>query len=108
MMEQHFANQEMATGSRNLPKCFGIAKNFFTEAKKADANVATPAYPLIFSKSFSCLKPHGQPFPIPYHSLDDAVVHEVELGVIFNGKQSADWLERVGGWVLLIDYTDRV
>ena len=111
MMEQHHVNAEMATGSRNLPKCYGIAKNFFTKAKEADPTVATPPYPLIFGKSLSCLKPHGKPFPIPWHAGEDDVVHEVELGVIMNNKKASEvenWIERVAGWVLLIDYTDRV
>ena len=35
-------------------KCFGIAKNYFTNALKADArNVNIPTYPYIFSKPLS-------------------------------------------------------
>ena len=111
MMEQHRVSAEMATGSRNLPKCYGIAKNFFTKAKAADPSTATPPYPLIFGKSLSCIKPHGKPFPIPWHAADDAVCHEVELGVIMNSKKATEvshWTDRVAGWVLLIDYTDKV
>ena len=36
---------------------------------------------------------------------------EVELGVIMNGMSSKDakhWTDRVAGYVLLIDYTDRI
>jgi len=63
--------QQFATGVRNLPKCFGAAKNFSTNAKKNDPNMALPKYPLIFSKSLACVKPHGKPFPVPWHAEDD-------------------------------------
>ena len=35
------------------PKCYGIAKNFFTNALKANPKLATPPYPLMFHKPFS-------------------------------------------------------
>ena len=50
--------------------------------------MALPQYPLIFSKSLACVKPHGKPFPVPWYAEDDQVVHEVELGVIMNGKRA--------------------
>ena len=83
-----FANRELfrqsLVGIQHQPKCYGIAKNFMTNALKADPNTPLPKYPWIFAKPFSCLKPKGQDFKIPWHSEESAVVHEVELGVIFN------------------------
>ena len=36
-------------------------------------------------------------------------MHEVELGVIFNGLgQEHPWMDRIGAYVLLLDMTDRV
>ena len=36
------------------------------------------------------------------------MVHEVELGIIFNGLGSEHpWLDRIGAYVLLLDMTDR-
>ena len=36
------------------------------------------------------------------------MVHEVELGVIFNGLgREHPWLDRIGAYVLLLDMTDR-
>ena len=90
MMEQQVMNHELSIGAWNLPKCYGAAKNYFTNAKKADPTIATPTYPLIFAKSLSCLKPHGKPFPVPWWApQDDCVVHEVELGVIMNGLSAS-------------------
>ena len=46
---------------------------------------------------------------IPYHSGPEDVVHEVELGVILNDKDSsASWLDRIGAYVLLLDMTNKV
>ena len=45
--------QKLAQQTANQPKCYGIAKNFFTNALKADPNLARPAYPLMFHKPFS-------------------------------------------------------
>lgn len=45
--------RKLAAEVAGQPKCYGIAKNFFTNAMKADANLATPAYPLMFHKPFS-------------------------------------------------------
>ena len=39
--------------SASQPRCYGIAKNFFTNAIKADPNVAKPKVPLMFHKGFS-------------------------------------------------------
>lgn len=80
-----------------------------TNAIKADPKVALPSYPWIFSKPFSTLKQNGQVFTIPWHSAEDATVHEVELGVIMNGlraDQVEKWEDRIGGYVLLLDMGD--
>ena len=45
--------QKLAAQSMNQPKCYGVAKNFFTQASKADPNVVKPAYPYMFHKPFS-------------------------------------------------------
>ena len=46
---------------------------------------------------------------IPYHSGPEDVVHEVELGVILNDKDSSSsWLDRIGAYVLLLDMTNKV
>ena len=57
----------------------------------------------------SCsLLPKGAQFKIPYHCGPDDVVHEVELGVIFNGLgPEHNWIDRVGAYCLLLDMTDR-
>ena len=45
---------------------------------------------------------------IPYHSEPEDVVHEVELGVILNDKDSsASWIDRIGAYVLLLDMTHK-
>ena len=52
--------------------------------------------------------PQGAQFKIPHHAGADDVVHEVELGVIFNGLGSEhNWMDRIGAYVLLLDMTDR-
>jgi len=52
--------------------------------------------------------PQGAQFRIPYHCGTEDVVHEVELGVIFNGLgREHPWIDRVGAYVLLLDMTDR-
>jgi 2-keto-4-pentenoate hydratase/2-oxohepta-3-ene-1,7-dioic acid hydratase in catechol pathway len=92
------------------PRCFGAAKNYFTEAKKTDPEMKLPSYPLIFSKSLSMVK-REEKFKIPWFSQDDAVNFEVELGVMMNEKKASEvkhWTERVAGYCLLIDYTDRI
>ena len=38
--------------ARSQPRCFGIAKNFMTNAIKANPQVALPQYPYIFAKPF--------------------------------------------------------
>ena len=46
---------------------------------------------------------------IPYHSGPEDVVHEVELGVILNDKDSSNsWMDRIGAYVLLLDMTNKV
>lgn len=54
------------------------------------------------------MKPQGQDFTIPWHAADDATVHEVELGVIMNGltADQAEWKDRIGAYVLLLDMGD--
>ena len=56
---------------------------------------------------FSIL-PQGAQFKIPHHCGADDVVHEVELGVIFNGLgREHPFMDRIGAYVLLLDMTDR-
>jgi len=45
---------------------------------------------------------------IPWHAAPDATVHEVELGVIMNGltSEQAEWQDRIGAYVLLLDMGD--
>ena len=57
---------------------------------------------------FSSLLPRGEQFKIPHHCGPDDVVHEVELGIIFNGLGNEHhWMDRIGAYVLLLDMTDR-
>jgi hypothetical protein len=40
--------------AKSQPKCYGIAKNYFTKALKADpSKVVLPTYPWIFAKPFT-------------------------------------------------------
>ena len=46
---------------------------------------------------------------IPWHAAPDATVHEVELGVIWNGikrEDASSWKDRIGAYVLLLDMGD--
>ena len=55
------------------------------------------------------LKQSGKDFTIPWHTGPDDCVHEVELGVILNGKTASEvncWRERIGAYVLLLDMGD--
>lgn len=46
--------REAVVGIREQPKCYGIAKNYFTRALKTDpSKVTLPTYPWIFSKPFT-------------------------------------------------------
>ncbi|CDW77327.1 fumarylacetoacetate hydrolase family protein [Stylonychia lemnae] len=93
-------------------KCLGIAKNYFTNAMKTNPQqVQFPQYPYIFSKTLSSLLPKGQSFRIPKLCNNGQVFHEIELGVMLKrgGRHHAkmsDWKEDIGGYFLLIDYTD--
>lgn len=80
-----------------------------TNALKANPQAALPQYPWIFSKPLTTLKQHGKDFTIPWHAAEDATVHEVELGVIMNGKRADEvnnWKERIGAYCLLLDMGD--
>ena len=58
---------------------------------------------------FCSLLPYGEPFTIPWYCEPEDIVHEVELGVIFNGLGNEHpWLDRIGAYVLLLDMTDKV
>ena len=49
------------------------------------------------------------PFTIPWYCEAEDIVHEVELGVIFNGlDKKHPWRDRIGAYVLLLDMTDKV
>jgi len=101
--------RESLFGIQNQPKCYGAAKNFMTQALKANPEAPTPAYPWLFSKPFSCIKPIGKDFMIPWNAADGATVHEVELGVILNDVSREDashWTDRIGGYCLLLDMGD--
>ena len=52
----------------HMPRCYGAAKNYFTNAVKNDPGMKLPQYPLIFSKPLSVLKPIGDDFKIPWFS----------------------------------------
>ena len=39
--------------AKTQPKCFGAAKQFFTNALKANPETVLPAYPWIFAKPFT-------------------------------------------------------
>jgi 2-keto-4-pentenoate hydratase/2-oxohepta-3-ene-1,7-dioic acid hydratase in catechol pathway len=57
------------------------------------------------------LIPKGQSFRIPKHCNNGQVFHEIELGVMLKkgGRhhvKMSDWKEDIGGYFLLIDYTD--
>ena len=54
------------------------------------------------------LLPKNTKFMIPHYCGPDDVVHEVELGIIFNGLgKEHPWQDRIGAYVLLLDMTDR-
>ena len=53
MQEISGLSAQKLAASVNQPKCYGVAKNFFTNALKSDPNVARPAYPMMFHKPFS-------------------------------------------------------
>ena len=53
MQEISGLSVQKLAASVNQPKCYGVAKNFFTNALKSDPNVARPAYPMMFHKPFS-------------------------------------------------------
>jgi hypothetical protein len=53
-VERNLALKNAVMSAKKQPKCYGAAKNYFTNALKADpTKVALPTYPWIFSKSFS-------------------------------------------------------
>ena len=90
-------------------KCLGIAKNYFTNALKNDpSKVTLPQYPYIFSKSLSCILPRGENFHLPKSSAPNTINYEVELGVMLSrgGARGAGWQQAIGGYFLLIDFTD--
>lgn len=103
------AFRQATLGISHQPKCYGAAKNFMTQALKANPEMATPAFPWIFAKPFCSIKPLGADFLIPWHAGENATVHEIELGVIMNGvtrEQAEKWEDRIGGYCLLLDMGD--
>jgi hypothetical protein len=52
---QNLALRQQLQVARLQPRCFGIAKNFMTNALKADPNAALPTYPWIFTKPLTSL-----------------------------------------------------
>ena len=53
MQEVSGLSVQKIAAQMHQPKCYGVAKNYFTQAAKADPNVARPSYPLMFHKPFS-------------------------------------------------------
>ena len=102
-------------------KCFGIAKNFFTNAMKQNANnpefmASIPKYPWIFSKPLSCVQRarDNNVFQVDANLGPQDVNFEIELGVLF-GKDIKDekiteknFTDYIAGYFLLMDYTDKV
>lgn len=56
----------------------------------------------------------GKSFTIPKTAENGSIIHEVELGVMLkrggrhHSKHFNDWKDDIGGYFLLIDYTDAV
>ena len=105
--------KELFEKHRYNPKCYGVAKNYFTEAIKVHGaeNVKKPEFPFMYSKPFSCLKPKNKNYQIAFYAGDKEIVHEVGLGVILKkgGKNidRKDWMDYIGGYFLVLEYCDR-
>lgn len=52
MAERQVLLRSALVSAKSQPRCFGVAKNFMTNALKADPKVVLPAYPWIFHKPF--------------------------------------------------------
>ncbi|TNV75792.1 hypothetical protein FGO68_gene9308 [Halteria grandinella] len=101
---------EVLKNKNTTRKCLGIAKNYFTKSLKNDpSKVVLPKYPLIFSKTLSALQPKNSPqFKLPKDSVKNQINHEVELGVMLKkgGGKGEGWKNCIGGYFLLLDYSD--
>ncbi len=78
--------------------------------KNDPSKVHLPPYPFIFSKTLSSLIPKGQGLILPKHSPPNTINYEVELGVMLKkggfGVRKEAWRDAIGGYFLLLDYTD--
>ena len=102
-------------------KCVGVAKNFFTTAlianiDKPEFKASLPQYPYMFSKPLSCIQDPSKrhEFKIGPNNGPEDINFEVELGVMI-GKPIEAYAEitkenlndYIGGYFLLLDYTDK-
>jgi 2,4-didehydro-3-deoxy-L-rhamnonate hydrolase len=92
------------TGTR---KFIAIGLNYADHA--AEANMAVPAEPVIFTKAINCLQGPDDPVMLPRDS--KKTDWEVELGVVIGRTaryvEERDALEYVAGYVLINDVSER-
>ena len=76
--------------------------------------MAVPQYPYMFQKPLSCLQEKSDTFYIPKAIGDEDVNFEVELGVLISSPilprstiNAQNFLSFIGGYFLLLDYTDK-
>ena len=87
------------------PKAIGLAMNYFNPTVPKEKQ-SPPKNPVMFQKPLSSLV--YKPTNINFNNVN-SINHEVELGVIVSKKgkniNSEDYLDYIGGYFLLMDFT---